>query len=176
MRQIHKPENAPLFVPDFVASSLFDIDYRLLHKQGIKYVAFDADSTLVGYRHKVMPEELKLFLRKELKVFSGVCIASNRITNDLDEIAKSIDAQTIRASLRIRKPSSGFFDRVIDLFKAKPKQIAMIGDKLIADIYGGNKSGMTTIWVNKNGKDSIFDRILQTRRFEKYMTRRHIDK
>lgn len=169
-------EESPLFVPNYVAESIEDIDFGVLKKSGIKFIAFDADSTLVGYRKKKLEESTRSFLHKELAKFNSVCIASNRVTNDLDNIAHDIKATVIRASLTKRKPSTRFFDRVVDHFNAPPSQIAMIGDKLIADIFGGNKAGLTTIWVNKRGRDSIFDRILQTRRFERYLTRRHIKK
>jgi HAD superfamily phosphatase (TIGR01668 family) len=174
MRLIETNENSPLFVPNFVADSVLDIDFESIRKHGVKYVAFDADSTLVGYRKKLLDEETRKYLHKKLKIFNGVCIASNRVTNDLDKIADDINASVIRASLTKRKPSFRFFERVINHFDARPGEIAMIGDKLIADIYGGNKAGLVTIWVNRKGKDSIFDRMLQTRRFERRMTKRHV--
>ncbi len=174
MRALNTSDTSPLYVPDYVANSVLDIDFKQLKKNGVTHIAFDADSTLVGYRHKQLDAATEAFLKKELKPFTAVCIASNRVTNDLDDIALAINAEVIRASLTKRKPSVAFFVRVVAHFAAKPGNIAMIGDKLIADIYGGNKAGFVTVWVNKNGRDSIFDRILQTRRFERRMTKRHL--
>ncbi len=176
MRLVENSPKTPLFVPNYVADSVLDIDFKEIKRLGVKYIAFDADSTLVGYRKKKLDSKTKKFLRLELAKFDGACIASNRVTNDLDDIAEDINAEVIRATMMIRKPSVKFFDRVISYFDTKPEKIAMVGDKLIADIYGGNKSGLVTIWVNKKGKDSIFDRMLQTRRFERRMTKRHLFK
>lgn len=174
MRAIHITENSPLFVPNYFADSVMAIDFKLLKKDGIEFIAFDADSTLVGFRKKALDTETKQYLNKELKRFTGVCIASNRVTNDLHAIAEDLNAEVIRATFRTRKPSVKFFDRVVTLFSARPEKIAMIGDKLIADIYGANKAGLKTVWVNKKGRDSIIDWVLQTRRFERRMTRNHV--
>lgn len=174
MRRVDKGTEAPLFVPDYVADSVLDIDFGLLKKAGVTHLAFDADSTLVNYRHKRLDPKTQAFLTKQLADFEDVCIASNRVTNDLHHIAEAINAKIIRATITTRKPSSKFFRRVIDMFGVKPVVIAMVGDKLMADIYGGNKAGMVTVWVKTNGRDSIFDRILQTRRVEKWLTRKHI--
>ena len=112
-------------------------------------------------------------MQRELRVFKGVCIASNRITNDLHKIADDLNADTVRASLTTRKPSVKFFHRVVELFETKPSNIVMVGDKLIADVYGGNKAGFKTVWVDKKGRDNIIDWVLQTRRFERRLTKKH---
>lgn len=141
----------------------------------MEYVAFDADSTLVHSRGRQMEAKTRQFLQRELKIFSGVCIASNRVTNDLDAIGADLDAKVIRASLLLRKPAKGFFERVVTHFDAKPSKIAMIGDKLVADVYGGNRAGLRTVWVEKMGKDNILDRIFHTRHFESRMMRKFTD-
>lgn len=174
MKVLKKDDDTPMFVPDFMAISLFDIDFEELRKRGIEYIAFDADSTLVSYRAKKLHDKTKTFLQKELKIFKGVCIASNRVTNDLHDIASDLDADMIRASLTLRKPAKGFFERVINHFNIHPAKIAMIGDKLVADIYGANRMGLTTVWVEKMGTDSIFDRIFHTRQVEMRMMKKYI--
>ncbi len=174
MRAINVTKNSPLFVPNYFADSVMAIDFKMLKKDGVDFVAFDADSTLVSFRKKTLDVETEQYLNKELKRFAGVCIASNRVTNDLNLIAEALNAEVIRATFKTRKPSVRFFDRVVTLFSARPEKIAMIGDKLIADIYGANKAGLKTVWVNKKGRDSIIDWVLQTRRFERRMTRHHV--
>jgi HAD superfamily phosphatase (TIGR01668 family) len=174
MQKLLRDDETPLFVPYFMAKSVLDIDFAVLKRNGVRYVAFDADSTLVAYRAKVLTPESEKFLKRQLKQFDGVCVASNRATNDLADIANSLDAEVIRASLTLRKPAKGFFDRVVRHFKARPHEIVMIGDKLVADIYGGNRASFQTVWVEQNGRDHLLDRVFQTRRLEKWMMRRFI--
>src|SRR5688572_7991687 len=110
MRELDKKPGTPRFVPDYMATSLLDVDFELLKKRGIKYVAFDADSTLVPSRGKLLDAKTEAFLKKYRPMFKDWCIASNRITNDLVLLAKSMDAQVIQATVIIRKPQRRFFN------------------------------------------------------------------
>lgn len=174
MRKLEKDTHAPRFVPNYMATSLHEVDFDELKKQGIKYIAFDADATLVSYRAKTLSPETKLLLQQNRNKFKKWVIASNRIGNGLIYLAESMDAQVIQASLTGRKPSKRFFNRVVSYFGGHPEQIAMIGDKLVADIYGGNRAGLTTVWVEKLGKDSKHDRLFMVRRLEKWLMRHYL--
>ncbi len=161
-------------MPDFMATSLLDVDFDALRKRGVKYVAFDADSTLVPARGKLLDSKTEAFLKEHRPKFESWCIASNRITNDLLPLAKAMDAHVIRATLITRKPQKRFFRWVLDYFKPKkPAEIAMIGDKLIADMFGAKRAGMTTVWVEKIGRDNPWDVVLQVRRWEKRLMKAH---
>lgn len=174
MKKLEREIDTPRFVPDYTAKSLHDVDFDELRERGVKFIAFDADATLVHPRGKVLSAETKLFLQQNRNKFKEWCIASNRITNDLLPLAESMDAQVIRATLFTRKPSSRFFSWVVRHFGAKPQEIAMIGDKLIADMYGGKKAGMVTVWVERIGRDNPHDTLLRVRQFERRLMRRYL--
>jgi len=174
MRKFVRDFSTPQYVPDYMAKSLLGIDFKELKKSGVKHIAFDADSTLVHFRGRVLPVETKEFLQKQRKLFESWVIASNRITNDLLPLAESMDAQVIRATLTNRKPQRRFFDQVIRHFGAKPQEIAMVGDKLMADIWGAKRAGMVTVWVEKIGPDSPWDSVIQLRRWEKWWLRKFL--
>ena len=174
MTEVKRQPDTPRYVPDYMAASINDIDFSLLADRGIKFIAFDADSTLVPYRGiEIAPGTIE-FLRKQRKLFKQWCIASNRITHDLPPLAQSIDASIIQATWTVRKPQRRYFRRVLNHFKAKPNEVAMIGDKLIADMYGGKRSGLTTVWVEHLGQDSLLDRIIRLRANEKRLLRHYI--
>jgi HAD superfamily phosphatase (TIGR01668 family) len=175
MRRLFREENTPYFVPDYVATSLTDVNFAELKKQGVRFLAFDADSTLLEYRGKQLSPEIIRFLAEQKRSFKGLCIASNRVTHDLEPIAASIGADLIQATYWARKPKRQFFRRVIEHFQARPHEIAMIGDKLVADMYGAKRMGLTTVWVERMGlRDSVWDRVLRVRRFEKRMMERYL--
>lgn len=175
MRALVKKDTTPRFVPDYMATSLMEVDFALLKKRGVKYVAFDADSTLVPTRGRLLDAKTEGFLKKQRPLFKEWCIASNRITNDLLPLAKSMDAHVIQATLITRKPQRRFFDWVLANFgTTKPSEVAMIGDKLIADMYGAKRAGMITVWVEKIGRDNPWDILLQVRRWEKQLMKAHI--
>ncbi|MDB5186424.1 MAG: putative hydrolase of the superfamily [Candidatus Saccharibacteria bacterium] len=174
MKSFARNSHMPLFVPDYMASSLTSIDFELLKASGVRFIAFDADSTLVPFRGKILTEEVKQFLSEKRGLFKGWCIASNRLTNDLLPLAESMDAQVIRATLTNRKPQRRFFEQVIRHFGCEPHEIAMIGDKLIADMWGAKRAGLTTVWVEKIGTDSPWDRLFHLRRTEKKLIKKYL--
>jgi uncharacterized protein len=176
MRDVKREVNTPRFVPDYIATSLVDVDFEALKKRGIKYIAFDADSTLVPYRGIVLAPQTKSYLLRQRKLFKKWCIASNRPTNDLQDLGMSIDAQVIRAGILKRKPAKRYFRKVLSQLHARPSEVAMIGDKLLADMFGGKRSGLVTVWVEHLGKDSIVDRITRLRTWEKKLLKSYISK
>ena len=45
-----------------------------------------------------------------------------------------------------------FFDQILEKTKVNPKEIIHVGDGL-ADILGANRSGITSCWINRDGKE-----------------------
>lgn len=175
VKKLIRDNKTPRFVPDYMAESVLDIDFELLKKQGVKYVAFDADSTLVPFRGTALSKASEKFLKMKRPLFKDWCIASNRVVDDLKPLARAIDAHLIQATILNRKPQKRFFRQVIEHFKpTNPKEIAMIGDKLIADMWGAKRMDMTTVWVERIGADGIHDRVIQTRRFEKKLMKPYV--
>jgi uncharacterized protein len=174
MISLAKNASMPGYVPDYMASSISKIDFQKLAADGIKYIAFDADHTLVPYRGIVLDPQTAQFLASQKNSFKEWCIASNRVTNDLHGIAEALDVHVIRASATVRKPSRKFYQWVIDYFGARPEEIAMIGDKLLADVWGGNRSGLKTVWVEHLGKDGPLDKLIGLRRIERRLLKRYL--
>ncbi len=174
MIALKREARTPHFVPNYISRSLTDVDFSLLKRRGIKYIAFDADSTLVIFRGTTMVSASHRFLQAKRHLFKDWCIASNRITNDLQPLADSIEAKVVRATLFTRKPSRRFFDRVYKKLNSKPTETAMIGDKLIADMWGAKRAGMTTVWVEHLGNDNPLDSMFRTRQVERKLMKAYL--
>ena len=179
MQRVRKHTSDPLIVPDYYANGVMDIDFKKLKADGIKVVAFDADNTLISFslspfHPKHIDKKLLDKMQKSRKLFDRWIIASNRPTNDLQELAASVNAQVVRASLMLRKPRKKYFQQVMIRAKASPHEIAMVGDKLIADIYGANRMGMKTVLVRPIGRDNPLDRLVQTRKIERWLLRNFV--
>lgn len=162
--------------PDFHARSVQDIDFALLRSRGVYVAVFDIDSTLVPYEHLELSMESEKFLleQKEAGNIDEYYIATNRRTNDIEEIAATIGAQVIHArSMLDSKPWQRFFARLLDEIDRPPSECAMIGDKVFTDILGGNRAGMQTILVEKLGPDSRQDRLMPFRRLERRLVNRY---
>lgn len=161
------------YLPDFTASSVDDIDFTLLKKLGVKHLLFDLDQTLRSpYTRRLHPNVIKLLQEvKTSKQFKSLNLVSNNQRN-LSRYSEPISAhvfQPYRKGWRlIRKPNPLFFEYVLDSLGAKPTEAVMIGDRLHADVLGGNRAGMYTIYMKKRGAiDYWFDWLLLTRMREK---------
>ncbi len=151
--------------PDYFADSVCDIDFKLLHTRGIKYLVLDVDHTLVLYRAMDIDAATAQYLheQREAGYIEGIYIASNS-RRDLGRIADALDATIVKPSrFKRRKPRKQFFESVLQTIGCVPAEAAMVGDKLIMDIWGGNRAGMHTILVSPLGQDMLFDRIIRRR-------------
>lgn len=168
----------PLFVPDFTADSILDIDFVALKKLGVKHLLIDLDLTLRKKMTRKLEPAVVAFLTDAMKThgFSSLNIASNNML-DLSGYGNSISAKVFQPFWKglwiVRKPNHLFFDRILKTLKAKPNECVMIGDKLRGDVYGGNVSGMYTILVKPKGHDYWYDLILFTRLRERRTLRKH---
>lgn len=157
------------YLPDFTARSVDDIDFKKLKKLGIKHLLFDLDQTLRRPYSRHLDNEMVILLNEvnSSKQFKSLNLVSNN-QRKLNRYSTPIDArvfQPYRRGIRIiRKPNPEFFNYVLDEIGTKPEETVMIGDRLHADVLGGNRMGMYTIYVGKRGGiDYWFDWLLLTR-------------
>ena len=160
-------------IPDYMVAGVADIDFAGLYGIGIRCLVLDVDHTLVRYNTALLDDTLRDFLlaQKRAGYIEQICIASNS-NRDLSSIASSIGAQTLRAGRFIKKPSRLYFGRLLKELKREPHEVVMVGDKLLTDIWGGNRAGLLTILVNPIGPDRLFDRLLMTRWWGRRYVRR----
>ena len=55
----------------------------------------------------------------------------------------------ISADLKYRKPHPALFQNALNVFGIPAEETAMVGDNLLADVWGAQKLGMFTIWKPK---------------------------
>ena len=66
-----------LFIPDIYQQSIYTIDYKKLHKNGIKCLLFDLDNTIAPYNTLEPDQKVKeLFARLE-NDFKIIIISNN---------------------------------------------------------------------------------------------------
>lgn len=172
MQAFEKKRGNSHFIPDYRASSVTDIDFDELRRRGVCCVALDVDGTLVPFRGIKLDKATRQFIRIEKPAMDQWCIASNRITSTLDIVAEVLDMPIVATSFRVRKPKQEYFNKLIAHFGVAPEKIVMIGDKLLADVWGANRAGLVTILVQPRGTDGIHDRVVRTRTWERMVLRR----
>lgn len=165
--------NSTGLVPDYFVDAIKDVDFQMLRERGVKHLVLDVDHTLAVYRATELNDQTIDFLNMARLNGSveSIFLASNS-GRDLSGIAASIHAQVIRSSSVKRKPSKAFFQYVLVSIGCQPHEAAMVGDKLIFDVWGDNRVGMVTILVKPIGPDMLFDRLIFRRFWSRQFLRR----
>lgn len=151
-------------LPDFYAQSVAAIEPALLRRLGVRYLVVDVDHTLAVLNAMELDAPTIAALRDLVKAAAvqKIYIASNS-RRDLRVMAASIDAEIIRPNPWQRKPSRAYYRKILRTIGCQPREALMIGDKLINDIWGGNRVGMYTLLVEPIGPAQWLDRLLGRR-------------
>lgn len=137
------------FKADLKVKSIYDIDYAKLKQRGIKALLFDIDNTIEEYATQVPSEKL-------MNLFA-------KLTEEGFKIGLISNAKFLRVSKFVRGFPKGFpelhcaaeagkpFRKAFRLFSVKMDlkrtEMAMIGDQIFTDIWGGNRARCFTILV-----------------------------
>ena len=137
------------FYPDIYAQSIYTINYNKLLEKGIKCLLFDLDNTCVPYIEKKPTKELKNHFDMLKDMGFKVIIFSNSPKKRLEPFKKYLN---VDCCAKAGKPKKKKYLQTLELYRLDLSNVAIIGDQLLTDIYGGNKVGITTILVNPISK------------------------
>jgi len=133
------------FHPKMCVDTIFKIDLDLLKKQGVKGILFDIDNTLVAYATPQPDEKIIEWICKIQQKGFKVGLFSNANKKRVELFNKKLEVYSLAKS---QKPFKMGFIKISKLMELEPNEIAMVGDQLFTDIYGGNRFGAYTIMVN----------------------------
>jgi 2-haloalkanoic acid dehalogenase type II len=84
-----------------------------------------------------------------------VGVFSNADEGSLRPLLKStgirFDAVASSESARVYKPASAAFEHILRMLGTEPERTWYVGDHLYDDVEGGNRVGLTTVWINRTG-------------------------
>lgn len=156
------------FYPDVYQKSIYTIDYDKLKENGIKCLLFDLDNTCIPYVDKVPTKKLKNLFDKLTDMDFKVILFSNSPKKRLEPFKKELN---VDCCYKAQKPRKKKFLEILKLYNYDLPEVAIVGDQLMTDIYGGNKVGITTILVNPMSNiDMPFTKIYR------YIERKKINK
>lgn len=132
------------FLPDQHVKSIFDIQPESLKEKGIKGIITDLDNTLVEWdRPSATPKLIEWFdnMRKHEIL---VTIVSNNIEKRVKAFSDPLQIPFI---FQARKPMGRAFNKALKEMGLNKEETVVIGDQLLTDVLGGNRSGFHTILV-----------------------------
>lgn len=133
-------------VPHWHFPSLGEVNLNKLKSLGIKGIVLDLDNTIVPGKKSEVPPEVRAWTEKAKEKGFKLCIFSNTLRiRRLWKLSREIGIPFVRGSF---KPRLGGLKNALYFMGVKPKESVMIGDRLLTDIWGGNRIGMWTILVD----------------------------
>ncbi|NJD03571.1 MAG: YqeG family HAD IIIA-type phosphatase [Ruminiclostridium sp.] len=160
------------FFPDVILDKVQDISIEKLDKNNIKGLILDIDNTLVPEHMKEADENAVKWIERIKGAGFKLCIVSNASKKRVIKFNERLQLYAIH---RASKPGTTAFEKAGRLMDFKNENIAVVGDQIFTDIYGGNRVGMFTILVTPiHKKESLF--IMLKRLPEKLVLRSYYKK
>lgn len=142
------------FYPALTLDKVQDISVNVLEKKDIKGLILDIDNTLVPPNMKEADENAVKWIENMKAAGFKVCIVSNASKK---RVIKFNERLKLNAIHRASKPGTKAFLKAARLLDFKNNNIAVVGDQIFTDIFGGNRAGMFTILVNPiRRKENLF--------------------
>lgn len=106
------------------------------------YVYDDTYSTL-----ETLGKDFKLLL-----LTNGSPDLQNEKLSGIPELPPYFDHIVVSGGFGRGKPDVSLFKHALDLLGVTEDEAIMVGDKLTTDILGANKTGITSVWINRDNK------------------------
>lgn len=152
------------FVPDIYQKSIYTINYDQLYSRGIRCLLFDLDNTLVPIKEKVPSDDVKKLFDKLKHMGFKLIIFTNSTSKRAKPFKNILGVDCCPFAC---KPFSKKFLSIIKVYDLKFSEVAIIGDSMMDDIYGGNNVGITTILVEQLEPKEFFVASLKRKREKK---------
>lgn len=153
-----------ILIPDAIEESVFTIDLEQLKSLRISGLLIDIDNTIVPWGVPDIEETFLNWISDTQKAGFKLCLVSNAREQRAVKIAEDLGIPAVGQAL---KPLNRAFRRGMKLLDLPAEKVAVIGDQLFTDIYGGNRLGLYTILINplsrtELGATKIMRKIEQT--------------
>ncbi len=103
------------------------------------------DGTLISGRNSYLSGNIREWVFKAKKHFYIYLVSNNPSKTRIKQIAEQLD---LDYSYAASKPRRKTLKKVLKLIQRKPREIAIIGDRIFTDILVGNRLGLYTILVD----------------------------
>jgi len=142
-----------IFYPKLYLDNVKEITIPILQQYNIKGLILDMDNTLIDIDKNILEgveEWVNNLKQEEIKL----CILSNTNSKQkAEDIAKKLDIPYIYFA---KKPLKKGFKKARELLQIKEENIAVVGDQILTDIIGANRSKMFSILVKPINERDFF--------------------
>lgn len=148
------------FLPDQHVKNIFEITPQALKEKGVKGIITDLDNTLVEWDRPLATPKIIEWFEEMKRNKIKVTIVSNNKEGRVKAFSDPLNIPFIFAA---RKPMGRAFKKAMLQMGIKKEEAVVIGDQLLTDVLGGNRSGFHTILVVPVAQtDGFFTKINRT--------------
>lgn len=153
------------FSPTESLHSLDEVRLDDLLEMGKTLILLDVDNTLMPWRASDIPDTTSQWVERAKSLGFKLCVLSNtRNPERLQRICTTLDIPFIRDRF---KPSRRMYQLALEQFHTEQDQAVMLGDQLLTDVWGANRSGIDAIWIKPIHKKEFVGTSLISRNIEK---------
>mgnify|MGYP004615037763 FL=1 len=159
-----------IFYPKSYFKNITEINADFFQEKHIKAILLDIDNTLID-KNNNMVEGLEDWIENVKKRNIKFCILSN--TNNKKKAKKIANLLDIPYIYFAKKPLKIGFKKAKKILKINDsKEIAVIGDQVLTDVFGANRCSMYSILVEPLKQNDIWitkiNRVIERRILAKY--------
>ena len=131
-------------IHDYVFDSIYDITPEVLTAHGVRGVLVDLDGTMASHKAALPPDTLHTFVDRLKNAGIAVLVFSN---NHPERVGKFCEPLGVGYISHAGKPFSRGFRKAAKRLGLSMCEIAVIGDQIFTDVFGGNRAGALTCYV-----------------------------
>ena len=131
------------FYPTRYESSVYEIDFERLYREGYRGILFDIDNTLVPHGKPADDRAIALFAKLREIGFHTYLISNNG-KQRVESFAEQVGSDCIFGAF---KPSRRNYRLAMNAMGTDENNTILIGDQLFTDIWGANRTGIESILV-----------------------------
>lgn len=141
------------FLPDVRFRRVDDMGLGYLRAEGIRGLIIDIDNTLTEDNRRELDEWARAYINEIRAAGIAVCLVSNNSEERVQPIADILSG--CAALPNAGKPSRATYEKALRLLGVERHEAAAVGDQLFTDIWGANRAGIRSVWVNPISKKEI---------------------
>lgn len=134
-----------LFLPNEQIKEVYDINPEQLTELGIKGLVVDLDNTLIPWNVSYASPKVRAWFDSIITGNIQVIVFSN---NQPDRVATFAYPIGLPYIAKAKKPLTKSFKSACEQMELDVNEVAIVGDQLLTDIFGGNMAGLYTILVD----------------------------
>jgi HAD superfamily phosphatase (TIGR01668 family) len=158
------PRMLQQFCPDAYLLRLGDLTPEYARALGLRGLVLDFDNTLVPWQDHAVPPATESWVRQMRAAEVRLCVVSNtHRPRRLRQLAQQLGIVYVPGG---GKPRRRGFRRALAALGLPPSQVAVVGDQLFTDIWGGNRMGLYTILVEPLSRREFWGTQLVSRPLE----------